>query len=155
VDKNVVLIMDKSLFKSYVIDYKQNIIRDMEQSLHDYEGAANMDETETNDPEDFSHQDESEDFKKILRGKIDQAKLELAKLEKLNTEELSRMGFGSLVETDKLSFYVSIATLPFTIDGKNCIGISEQAPVFSILRQKKIGDKLKVGNVEYTIRSIA
>lgn len=146
--------MDKALLKSYVIDYKSNIIKDMQQSLQDYQGSSNIDETETKDPEDFSHQDESEDFKKILKGKIELAEQECAKLEKLTTEHSQRVGFGSLVETDKLCFYVSIATLPFVIEGKNCIGISEKAPIFSIIAQKKVGDSLKVGNVEYTIIAI-
>lgn len=147
--------MDKELLKKYVIDYKQNLINDLKESLKDLGGSGNLDDTEAKDPEDYSHIDESRDFKKILQNKLGEAEYELSRLEKLSTEPMDKPTSGALIVTDKLSFYISLATLPFIIDGKNFIGISENAPMFGVISRKKVGDKFKVGSVEYKILSIS
>lgn len=80
-----------------------------------------------------------------MQNKLGEAEFELSRLEKLSTQRMDKPASGALIETDKLSFYISLATLPFIIDNKNIIGISENAPMFGVISRKKLGDKFKVG----------
>ena len=146
--------MNKEKLKDFVITYKKNLIKDLKESIKDNGTLGKLDDTEAKDPEHYSHNDESQDFSILLQNKLENAEYELSKLEKISTEPMKKAGVGAVIETDKMSFYVSLATLPFDIDGKHYIGISENAPMYGVISNKQVGDKFVLGMVEYKIIAI-
>ena len=59
---------------------------------------------------------------------------------------------GSVVETDKNFLFVGISVPVFKIDEKEVISFSEEAPIFTKIKGKKVGDKLEIGDKTHVIQ---
>jgi hypothetical protein len=40
------------------------------------------------------------------------------------------------------------------LNSKNVLSISEQAPIYALIKDKSVGDKIKIGTIENTITAI-
>ena len=61
---------------------------------------------------------------------------------------------GSLVKTDKMLFFISVALPKITLDNFEVIALSPQSPLGSKLVRKKIGDEVSFNNFHFTITGI-
>ncbi len=146
--------MDKVAIKQYILDHQQTIVDDLMKSMKEFKSEADLDEGETLDPEDYSHQTEYGEMGKRIKEQLTIAKNELEYVVRISTEETEKVDVGALIETKMMSFYVSIATKPFEIDGKQVVGISTNAPIYQILSNKAVGDMLTLGKKEFKIKAI-
>ena len=146
--------MDKALVKEKIIELQSKVVEELQQAYSRDIVSADIDETETKDPEDFSHQGEWNEMARRLELHLQNARDSIEYLNKLSLETLTEVGEGSLVETDKFVFFVSIATHPFKIDGKTVVGISTEAPIYHAMREKQAGDSFAFGDKQYSIVSV-
>jgi hypothetical protein len=84
-----------------------------------------------------------------------QAKTNLDILESYKNKNCATLVAGALVETEDLYLFIGISTPQFILNDKNVITISEQAPIYSLLKEKVVGEKITIGKIENTILSIS
>lgn len=134
---------------------QSNVVNDLRKAINVYESASDIDEDDTIDPEDFSHQTEAKDMQLRLEEKLKREENTLVVLNKFKNKPIQNIETGALVETDKYYFYIGVATHPLEINNKKVVGISQKAPIMAVLKGKKIGEEISVGNVNYIILNIS
>lgn len=88
---------------------------------------------------------------------FDFAKAEMDILKFLVSKEESIHQFvklGSVVNTDKALFYISVSIEQFSVNGMDYIGISTHSPLYQAMRNKKNNDKFSYEGVDYLIKEV-
>ena len=147
--------MSKNEVVSKIIEEQKIVIANLENSVSRYRVASDIDEHDSIDPEDFSHQEEAKDMQLRYEQMAIQAKNNLEILESYKNKNYSTIEAGALIETEDLYLFIGISIPQFTLNGKNVITISEQAPIYTLLKDKAVGDKLTIGKIENTVLSIS
>ena len=75
-------------------------------------------------------------------------------LKKISTHENSKVETGTLVETDKGWFYLSVSLGEFQFEGKKIFAISPETPLAIAMLNKKVGDNIVVNQMQQKIKSI-
>ncbi len=106
--------------------------------------------------------DKFETGREMMQIEIDKSEAQLAKslnlksdLSKIDLDkECSSVEFGSLVETNNGSYFISIGVGKLTVDNKDFFVISLASPIGKALYQKEVGVSFKFQGKEYLIKSI-
>lgn len=137
-----------------VMEEQLKVIENLKKSVDRYKKASDIDEDDTIDSDDFARQTEAKDmqlrFEKILNQEEQYLKFIKSERETLYIE----VEKGAIVETDKAYFFVGVSLSPFQFNGKDVFCISTEAPIFQSLKNKKNGDKVKLGINEHKIIEI-
>ena len=145
--------MDKVKIISAIIEEQQKVINNLKSSVERYKSEADLDEDQTQDPEDYSRQNEAKDMQLRYEKLLLTAQKNWNILEKAKSENYTEIEIGTLIETDKNYIFVGISLPVFKYEGKNVISVSEEAPVFQNLKSKTLGDTLELGNNNFKIIS--
>jgi hypothetical protein len=62
--------------------------------------------------------------------------------------------YGTVVRTDKETFFVSVGVERFYVDGHTVYGISVQSPIYRALKGKKVGESFIHNGIIYHIEEI-
>lgn len=146
--------MDKTDLKKKVVKMQERIVEQLEQQIETMRAAADLDEDNTLNSEDYSHQDE---YGEMMQHISEQSRGErnlLDAIKALPVDAMDKVHPGALVETDNFTFFVSIHTHPFEWEGLHVIGLPTDAPLYSLLRDKSVGDTIEYADNEYTIKAI-
>ena len=147
--------MNKNEIIKSIINEQNVVISTIENSISRYKNASDIDENDSIDPEDFSHQDEAKEMQLHYEQILVQAKNNLDFLETYKNKETTKIELGSLIETEDLYIFIGISLQQFKLNGKNVIAISEEAPIYNSIKEKTIGEKITIGTIENTIISIS
>lgn len=147
--------MNKNEIIKSIINEQNVVISTIENSVSRYKNASDIDENDSIDPEDFSHQDEAKEMQLRYEQILVQAKNNLDFLETYKNKETSKIELGSLIETEDLYIFIGISLQQFMLNGKNVIAISEDAPIYNSIKEKTIGEKITIGTIENSILSIS
>jgi len=137
---------------SLLLQDKIDVFRDMiaaltEDSKNDAKGSAG-DKHET--ALSMMHI-EQEKLNRKLQEYVDQKAI----LDKIDvTQNLKKIGLGSLVQANGMQLFVSTALPKITIDGKTIIAVSPQSPLGSNLMGKEVGFRFEVLSSNYSIERI-
>ena len=145
--------MDKVKIISEIIEEQQKVINSLKSSAERYKSEADLDEDQTQDPEDYSRQNEAKDMQLRYEKLLLTAQKNWNILEKAKSENYTEIEIGTLIETDKNYIFVGISLPVFKYEGKDVISVSEEAPVFQTLKSKTLGDTLELGNNNFKIIS--
>jgi hypothetical protein len=146
--------MDKLELVKNIIEEQNKVIQNIKHSVSRYKVASDLDENDSIDPEDFSHQGEAKDMQLRFEQMLIQAKNNLENLKKYSTKESVIIEAGALIETNDFIIFIGISIPQFNFNGKTIITLSEQAPIYKSLKNKKIGDVIKIGALESEIIKI-
>ena len=144
----------KEKIKNKLIELQKKMIAEFEEKVTDVHSMVDIDEEDTHDPEDFSHQYEAGEMEQLVKSQLYRAKEKLNDLQNMSIEPSSIVESGAIVETDKRNFVIGFSSTPFEIDEKEFVGISKGAPVYAAMDGKKVGDSFEVGGTNYTIKNI-
>ncbi len=144
----------KEEIKNKLIELQKKMIAEFEEKVQDVHSMVDIDEEDTHDPEDFSHQYEAGEMEQLVKSQLYRAKEKLNDLQNMSIEPSSIVESGAIVETDKRNFVIGFSSTPFEIDEKEFVGISKGAPVYAAMDGKKVGDSFEVGGTNYTIKNI-
>ena len=147
--------MNKNEIIKSIINEQKVVISTIENSVSRYKNASDIDENDSIDPEDFSHQDEAKEMQLRYEQILVQAKNNLDFLETYKDKVTTKIELGSLIETEDLYIFIGISLQQFMLNGKNVIAISEEAPIYNSIKEKTIGEKITIGTIENTIISIS
>ena len=145
--------MGKVKIISAIIEEQQKVINGLKSSAERYKSEADLDEDQTQDPEDYSRQNEAKDMQLRYEKFLLTAQKNWNILEKAKSENYTEIEIGTLIETDKNYIFVGISLPVFKYEGKDVISVSEEAPVFQTLKSKTLGDTLELGNNNFKIIS--
>lgn len=132
-----------------IIQKQEEVIENIEQSVLIYKADADLDEEDTMDPDDFSHQSESKDMQLRFEQHL---KEENQKLKVLQSE-LDEGNSLQFIESENYIILLGLS-IPLFKYNKSIIGISEDAPIYSSLRKLTKGDELKLGNTNEKVEDI-
>ena len=70
------------------------------------------------------------------------------------SEEFNKVAFGSLVVTDKGTYFISIGIGKIQIDDQICYAISLASPIGALLKDKMLGDEVSFQGRTFVIKEI-
>jgi nitrogen fixation/metabolism regulation signal transduction histidine kinase len=152
--------MNKLTFKQKVLEA---IRAQVEQELKDlYTEINRIQEGEMDKEEDQFDMDEGsqdEAAHELLDRLSEQRNFSLAKQEILESMDkpealLEEVAPGAVVVTNQGTFYISVSTDDFQVDGKQVRGISKEAPIYEVIKEKKKGNAFSFRDVGYEIKDV-
>jgi hypothetical protein len=146
--------VDKFQLQKAMLSMYETIIHDLKAELNLKESLANIDEDNTLDPEDYSNQTVSKEMKMLLQKQLDKALYDFEKVKKMDFSEKSEAVVGALVTTDMFNFILGVATTPFLFGNMQIVGVSTEAPIFSSLLGRKVGDSFQFSGNQYNINQV-
>lgn len=146
--------MDKNLLKDHLLQMQKNVILELEEVISSKHSMVDLDEGDTMDPEDYSHQYESGEMEQLISTQLNKAKRNFDLLNSIDFGPKKTIQPGALVETSKFNFIIGQATVPFDIDGKHIVGVSVDSPIYPIMVNKKEGDQFSYCGIDYKIIKI-
>lgn len=146
--------MNKNNVIKKIIEEQENVISQLENSVSTYSVSSDIDEGDVIEPEDFSHQSEAKDMQLRYEQMLIQAKKNKEFLLSIQDIRCDSIQVGALIETNELYVFIGISLPQFKLNNKNVISISEQAPIYKDLKDKKVGDVITIASNETKIISI-
>ncbi|MDE5423803.1 hypothetical protein L3073_16435 [Ancylomarina sp. DW003] len=89
----------------------------------------------------------------VLLSQTAKQRKELARIDIL--EKYDKVAFGSLVTTDKGTYFISIGIGKIQIADQTCYAISLASPIGGLLKDKVVGDEVQFQGRTFTIKEIA
>lgn len=146
--------MNKEKIKETLFSINNQIISDLKERITSNKEQVALDHNDTIDPEDYSHQNESSEMDELLLIQLEKALAEKSKLETIDFQLKNKIEVGAVVTTDQFAFVIGVATTPFHVEEKQYVGISTDAPIYSMMKDKVEGESFHYGNNHYQIVSI-
>lgn len=90
-----------------------------------------------------------------LNHKLKEVLEQLTLLESIDSSKQNTIvALGSLVITDKFTFYISTALPKITINNQEIIALSLQSPLGLVMKGKSKNDSFSFNRIQYTIQEI-
>lgn len=139
---------------NHLIQLKENEIQALEHSREIFSDGADLDEESTVTVDDLAQQSQSSQSALSLQVRIDNAKTNLENFKAIQPEDPQVIGEGSIIFTDKVNFVIGLLFQEFEWGNKRFVGTSTDAPIYSALEGKKVGDEVEFNDMKYTIEEI-
>lgn len=151
---NQILKMNKKEVLDKIIEEQQSVIENLKESVERYKTASDLEENSAADPDELSRQAEAKDMQLRFEQLLSEAEYNLSEIEDEKEKSRTEAEAGSLIETDKICFFIGISVPKFELEGKDVISVSEEAPIAKEMEGKTAGDSFKMGDQELKILSI-
>lgn len=89
----------------------------------------------------------------VLLNQTTKQRKELARID--ISEDYHKVAFGSLVETDKGTYFISIGIGKIQVEDQTCYAISLASPIGGLLKDKVVGDEVQFQARTFIIKEIA
>ncbi|MEY3237147.1 MAG: hypothetical protein RI883_1248 [Bacteroidota bacterium] len=146
--------MNKEKLQEKIIENQKLLVSELKEKIDSSLSMVDIDETDTIDPEDLSHQSESLEMKNLFEQKLVKAQIELDALLHMDFSAKNEASPGALVSTEKFHFLIGFAAIPFEFEGKRIVGISIDSPIYSSIKGKVVGDSFSYSDNNYKISEI-
>lgn len=152
--------MEKQEKKKHILKAgleKQNsIVNDFKSRIQEMKDSARFINESQYDSQTASQNDETNERIDVLTGQLNFVQEELDFLHKLNVDAPlhDTVHVGSVVVTDKRTFFISVSLEEFEANGGKVFGISTKAPIYSAMRSKAKGDAFEFNGIKYLIEDI-
>lgn len=146
--------MNKSAIKETMIAHQEEIINELVEKVDTVHTMSDIDEEETHDPEDFSHQFEAGEMEQLIKVQLNKAKSALDFLKSIDFGPKNTVTSGAVVKTNKMKFFIGFSTVPFDVNDDHIVGISLSSPIYPIMANKKVGDNFTFSGIDYNIEAI-
>lgn len=146
--------MNKIKILEQIVKEQSKTLANLTASIQKYKSASDMDEDDTLDPEDYSHQGEAREMKMRMEQLLLKESKNLELIEKCLSIENEEVAFGALLDLDSKYIFVGVSIHPFSFEGKEVYSISTEAPIFQLIKGKKVNELIELGTNSYIIKSI-
>lgn len=146
--------MDKNKLKNTLLKMQDELITELTEKVSTTHSMVDLDEGDTMDPEDFSHQYESGEMEELIKIQLKKAKLNKDLLQEMDFSSKTAAVNGAFVVTNHLNILVGYPVTPFDFEGYHIVGISSDAPLFPFIQGKEKGDTFAYSGKEYEIKDI-
>lgn len=145
---------NKEEVKDYLLNQLKSQIDNMYIEVQDEKSLGILDPNDTHDPEDMSFQDESNLMEDIYQRKMSEKKLEYNVFSNISFDPKSRIEPGAIVKTQRTTFVIGMASLPFDWEGERWMAISTKSPLYKEMHGRKVGENFTFLNQEFIIENI-
>ena len=145
--------MNKKNLIRAVLAQKEELLKAIKTDVALHNSGLDLDEGDTLDPEDFSHQTESGEMKHLAENHRDMLESEIDQIKDLDEIAKEHVAFGSLVITENAQFLMGISFNHFDNE-PNLHGVGKGSPIFNAFIGKEKGDKAEVNGKTYLIEEI-
>ncbi|OFZ56670.1 MAG: hypothetical protein A3D92_14065 [Bacteroidetes bacterium RIFCSPHIGHO2_02_FULL_44_7] len=146
--------MNKEKLIQTMIQHQRELVNEFAEKVATVHSMVDLDEGDTLDPEDFSHQHTSGEMEQLMRVQLNRAERCLESLHSLDVASKKSVMQGAYVETDQFNCLVCFATAPFECCGKTVIGISKESPLYAAMIGKHVNESFSFAGKKYTINTI-
>lgn len=153
--------IDLVKFKKRILQagiYKhQTVIDDFRQRISEMKNADVNVSEEQYDSHSQSHKEEAVAEISLLSDQLQFANHELEELRRIEVyldHPHSVVEFGTVVVTDKATFFVSASIEQFFVDDEPIFGLSVQSPLYKSMRGKRVGETFSYNQISYFIKEI-
>jgi hypothetical protein len=134
----------------------QSVIDDYRRGIQELQSSKTGDLDGTMDIQQMSQHSEINERISHMAEQLNFAVDEMNILNRIIIEEPlhESVTLGTVVETDKRTFFVSVSIEEFKVDGKEFYGLSQKTPLYAEMAGKKKGDTFAFRNMKYKIKKI-
>lgn len=146
--------MNKEKLIQTMIQLQRELTNEFADKISTVHSMVDLDEGDTLDPEDFSHQHTSGEMEQLMRVQLNRAQRCLDKLATMDFTNKKTVQPGAYIETEEFNCLVCFATAPFECCGKTIIGISQDSPLYAAMLGKHENDSFSFAGKKYTLSTI-
>lgn len=146
--------MDKIKLKQALIQLEVNHIDEAEMKYEDFLTGNLLDNTDVVDDDDQSHHRQSIEISDQLEEQAHVHADHLEAINKISFKPTDVVQPGAIVSVNGRCMIVAVSKAAFKIDGRDFIGISPSAPIYSSLKGKKAGDEFEFNSMKFTIEAV-
>ena len=146
--------MKKQIVIDHIRQSQMKIVEELSEKIDTVHSMVDIDETDTLDPEDYSHQYEAGEMEQLIRVQLNKARRQLDIMDTMDFSAKKRVAPGAYVETNQFNCLVSFATAPFEVEGKTVVGISVESPIYTSMVGKRAEENFSYGGKTYQILQI-
>jgi hypothetical protein len=146
--------MNKEALFQELRQNKIRLILELKENVKSAHSAVDIDESDTIDPEDLSHQFEGGEMEHLFEEQLRRAEEDLLHLKQIDISLKERVQPGAVVFTETFNFIIGIPSMPFQFDKKQFVGISTGSAIFMQMKDKQRGDVFTHASNSYTINEI-
>lgn len=133
---------------------QKEVVNDLQEAIDRRKESVEDDDIDMHDYWE-STREEVLEYADKLAHHLNIARSELDFLNRLRIEkEHEQVTIGSVVETDKMNFYISIGIEEFEVEDKKLFGISSRAPIYQAMIGKRKGDRFEFRGQQYEIKDL-
>jgi hypothetical protein len=148
--------MDRQQYKIRVLAAararQQELIDDFRKRINDMRQSEMTVHEDEFDDEDRSYTAAASDLVNSLSKELEFLLEEMAFLNRMKADELhDAVTIGSVVRTNKRTFFPSVSIEEFKVNGDQLFGISTKAPLYMEMVGKKAGETFRFNDHEYTV----
>lgn len=146
--------MEKQSIKNFLLEKQSRLVTELKEQTQTIHTMVDIDESDTIDPEDYSHQYESQEMEQMLKVQLNRAERGLEVLASLDITPKTKVETGAIIQTDSLNFFIGYPTIPFDMEGKRYVGISAGSPIYTLMNGKLKGESFQYAGTSYNITNI-
>ncbi len=146
--------MEKQSIKNFLLEKQSRLVTELKEQTQTIHTMVDIDESDTIDPEDYSHQYESQEMEQMLKVQLNRAERGLEVLASLDITPKTKVETGAIIQTDSLNFFIGYPTIPFDMEGKRYVGISAGSPIYTLMNGKRKGESFQYAGTSYNITNI-
>ena len=133
---------------------KIRLILELKENVRNAHSMVDLDEIDTIDPEDLSHQHEGTELQRLFEEQLNRAEEDLLTLKHIDITQKVEVVPGAVLFTQDFNFIVGIPALPFQFENKQFVGISSDSSIYTQMKGKHVGEEFKHAENKYTINQI-
>lgn len=146
--------MEKQSIKNFLLEKQSRLVTELKEQTQTIHTMVDIDESDTIDPEDYSHQYESQEMEQMLKVQLNRAERGSEVLASLDITPKTKVETGAIIQTDSLNFFIGYPTIPFDMEGKRYVGISAGSPIYTLMNGKRKGESFQYAGTSYNITNI-
>lgn len=152
--------MKKLEFKQKILtaarEKQQALIDDFKSRIEEIKNGEVMVNEDQLDSGQRGNDDAGNEMINNLADQLNFAVEEMDILNKMRTdlEPLDEVTIGAVVKTNRNTFFPSVSLEKFEVEGQELFGLSEKAPLYQMMKGKKVGDSFEYNIQGYEVLEV-
>jgi len=147
--------MDKTKIKAAMLALEEGALAYAREEYEAYVAGARLDRSEPVDDDQQAQANVARYMSDAFDDDIHDHLTKLASIDAIDFGPKERVAPGALVEIADRLFVIAVATGRFHCDGRDLMGISPAAPIYSVVKGLRSGDSFVFNDREYSVGLVA
>ncbi len=145
--------ISKAAVLAACIKKQQNLIDNFDQRIEDGQADTYGQKDSPSQTDESSNSPQA--LMEVLSKERDFAQYEMSILRGIDpANPAALVERGAIVKTDQRTFFIGVSSEDVEVEGQKVFGMSEQAPLYALMRGLKKGDSFEFNKLRYTIEDI-
>lgn len=135
--------MDKNILKERLLSLEAGELEGVKEAYDDYVAGARVDGSEPIENQEQSQAEQARDLSEAFDAPVHSHLHKLEILKTLDFSPKSKIEEGAVVKFGDRYFVIAVATAVFSCEGREVMGISPSAPIYSEIEGLSAGDSFE------------